>query len=125
MNKKRPINLDLSTMKFPVMAITSIFHRVSGLLLFLLLPVIIYFLGRSLQSAQSFAELQTLIMTNQYIKALLWVFSAALIYHLFAGIRHLIMDLGFGEHLEAGRKSAIAVMICSIFVMILLGFWIW
>jgi succinate dehydrogenase / fumarate reductase cytochrome b subunit len=124
-NKKRPINLDLSTMKFPVMAVTSILHRVSGLLLFLLLPLIIYFLQRSLQSAQSFAELQTLMMTNQYIKVLLWVFSAALIYHLFAGIRHLIMDIGFGEHLEAGRKSAMVVMVCSIFVMILLGFWIW
>ena len=54
MNKKRPINLDLATIRFPVMAIASIFHRISGIGIFVLLPVIMWYLDKSLQSEASF-----------------------------------------------------------------------
>lgn len=124
MNKKRPINLDLGTLKFPPMAIASILHRISGVLLFLLLPLILYFLSLSLENAESFANLQTLL-TNPFAKVVLWAFSAALVYHLLAGIRHLLMDLGIGEHLSEGRHTAIFVIGCSVVLTLLLGIWIW
>ncbi|MBX9703144.1 MAG: succinate dehydrogenase, cytochrome b556 subunit [Silvanigrellaceae bacterium] len=124
MNKKRPINLDLGTMKFPAMAIASILHRVSGTVLFLLLPMILYFLSLSLKNAQSFLHLQEMVAAPRF-KILLWVFGAALIYHLTAGIRHLLMDLGVGEGLPAGRYSALLVIGLSIVLTLLLGVWIW
>ncbi len=111
-------------MHFPVMAIVSVLHRVSGVLLFLLLPVILYFLSLSLLNEGSFADLQ-MLFTNPFIKLLLWVFSSALIYHIFAGIRHLIMDLGLGETLVAARKTAIFVILLTFVSVIGLGVWIW
>lgn len=124
MNKKRPVNLDLGTLKFPVMSIASILHRISGLVLFLLLPMMLYFLKLSLDSLQSFADLQ-IMLASPWLKVLLWAFATALIYHLLAGIRHLLMDIGIGEHLEQGRKSAVFVIGCSVILTILLGIWIW
>ena len=124
MNKKRPVNLDLGTLKFPAMAIASILHRISGLVLFLLLPLMLYFLKLSLDGAASYADLQG-TLSNPFIKIVLWAFSAALIYHVLAGIRHLLMDCGVGEHLGESRKSAIFVIGCSVILTIFLGIWIW
>ncbi|KTD64687.1 succinate dehydrogenase, cytochrome b556 subunit [Legionella spiritensis] len=124
MNKKRPVNLDLTTIKFPPMAIASILHRISGVVLFLLLPVIIYFLDLSLRNAGTFSNLQMLLEQFHW-KLLLWVFLAALIYHVLAGIRHVLMDIGYGEHLKAGRLSALAVIILAVILTIFAGIWIW
>ncbi len=123
-NKKRPVNLDLSSMKYPPMAIASILHRISGLALFLLLPMMLYFLSLSLRSVDSFEHLQTML-TSPYCKVLLWVFSSAFVYHVIAGIRHLLMDIGMGEQLGASRQSAKIVIVFAIIATIFLGIWIW
>lgn len=124
MNQKRPVNLNLGTMKFPAMAIASILHRISGLILFILLPIMLYFLGLSLKSAESFSSLLAMLI-NPYYKIVLWVFSAALIYHLLAGVRHIIMDMGYGESVNAGRRSAIFMISLAVILTIILGIWIW
>ncbi len=124
MNHKRPVNLDLGSLKYPPMAIVSILHRMSGLVLFILLPMMLYFLHLSLLSAESFSMLQSMLACS-YNKFLLWVFGSALIYHVMAGIRHILMDLSFGEQLKAGRQSAVAVIFFSVILMILLGVWLW
>lgn len=124
MNHQRPVNLDLGSLKFPPMAIASILHRISGLVLFLLLPIMMYFLSVSLQSSVSFDNLQTLL-TNVYCKVILWAFTAALVYHVLAGFRHVFMDLGFGEHLVTARRSAIILIALAIVLTIFLGVWIW
>lgn len=123
-NHKRPINLDLGTLKFPTMAIASILHRISGLLIFILLPFIMYFLSLSLKSSESFDHLKELLM-NPYYKFILWAFSAAFVYHVIAGIRHILLDLGIGEHLAAAQRSAVAVIILATISTIFLGVWIW
>ena len=102
------------------MAIVSILHRMSGLLLFLLMPLMLYFLQLSLNSPQSFADLRH-TLANPWLKIVLWAFSAALVYHLLAGIRHLLMDLGWGEQLSQGRTSASLVIGCSVILTIFLG----
>lgn len=124
MNKKRPVNLDLSTLKFPPMAIASVLHRISGVALFLLLPVMLFILCKSLQSEEIFAQTKTML-TNPGYKLVLWAFSAAMIYHVLAGIRHILMDMGFGEHLQAGRRSSILVIVLAVILTIFLGIWIW
>ncbi len=111
-------------MKFPPMAIISILHRISGLGIFLLLPVMIYFLNQALYSPESFNAL-TVKLAQPLNKLILWAFTAAWIFHLIAGIRHLLMDAGWGEHLESGRQSAIIAIALSVIFTILAGIWIW
>lgn len=106
------------------MAIASILHRLSGLALFFLFPVILYYLDLSLGSPSSFAALHV-TLENTTSKLVLWVFGAALIFHLLAGVRHLIMDVGYGEHLSSGRHSAIGVIVAAIILTLILGFWLW
>ena len=125
MNRKRPVNLDLTTIKFPIMAISSILHRISGVVLFLLFPMMIYFLEMSLKNAGTFTELQLWLQNNLCYRFLVWVFGAAIIYHLLAGIRHMVMDLGYGEQVSAGQRTATFVIVATIFLTLLLGFWIW
>ena len=122
--KKRPVNLDLGSLKFPPMAIASILHRISGLALFILLPVMLFILGKSLQSDEVFAQTKSML-DSPYYKLALWAFGTAMLYHVLAGIRHLIMDMGFGEHLKTARFSAIFVIILSVILTIFLGIWIW
>lgn len=124
MNKKRPINLDLTTLKFPPMAIASILHRISGILIFVLLPVMLFLLAKSLHSEDSFYIVKSTI-THPMYKLTLWAFASAMFYHLLAGIRHMIMDLGVGEHLAAARNSAIVVIVLAIIATIFLGIYLW
>ena len=124
MNDKRPVNLDLSTIKFPVTAIASITHRVTGVAIFLALPILLWMLDRSLASPESFADLKEL-MTSPLVKLVVWAILAVLLYHLVAGIRHLIMDTGVGESLEGGRRGAKLVFIISAVLILLVGAWIW
>lgn len=124
MNDKRPVNLDLTTIKFPVTAIVSIVHRMTGVAIFLALPVLLWMLDRSLASPESFADLKVL-MTSPLVKLLVWAILAVLLYHLVAGIRHLIMDAGVGESLEGGRRAAKLVFAITAVLILLVGVWIW
>ncbi len=125
MNQQRPVNLDLGSIKFPPMAIASILHRISGLVLFLLLPIMLYFLRQSLASPESFEHLQILIKTCAWHKLLIWGFSSAWLYHLLAGIRHLLMDTGMGETVHAARRSALIVIGLSILGIMIMGACLW
>lgn len=88
------------------------------------MPVMLYFLSQSLLSEDSYANLHT-ILNRTCSKCLLWAFSSALLYHALAGIRHVLMDLGLGEHLATARRSANLVIILAIILAIFLGIWIW
>jgi succinate dehydrogenase / fumarate reductase cytochrome b subunit len=106
------------------MAIASILHRLSGILLFLLFPWMLYLLNRSLISEVDF-QATRMLLTAPLAKFFLWAFLSALIYHLIAGIRHICMDLGWGEGLAAGRRSSLAVIVLSAILIIFLGISLW
>lgn len=124
MKKQRPVNLDLKTMKFPIPAIASILHRISGIILFLLIPVMLCILNCSLKSADDFARVAS-YFANPITKLLVWGFVSALIYHLLAGLRHIAMDMGFGETLSAGRTTARLVIALSLILIITAGWLLW
>lgn len=124
MNDKRPVNLDLTTIKFPVTAIASITHRMTGVAIFVAIPVLLWMLNRSLASPESFADLKQL-MTSPLAKLVVWAILAVILYHLVAGIRHLIMDMGMGETLEGGRRGAFATFIVTAVLILLAGAWVW
>lgn len=124
MKDNRPKNLDLTTIHFPLPAIVSILHRISGVVLFAATAVLLWLLGQSLSSEEGFRQVRQWLDTPA-VKLLIWAVLAGLLYHLFAGIRHLLMDMGIGESLEGGRLGAWLVLVASLIGIVLAGIWIW
>lgn len=124
MNHKRPVNLDISTIKLPVTAKVSILHRVSGVILVAAVAVLMWMLDTSLESAEGFASISE-IFSSTPAKMLLWACLAALAYHLVAGLRHLLMDMGIGESLEGGKRGAVLVFVIALVLIVLAGVWVW
>ncbi|MFM2482715.1 succinate dehydrogenase, cytochrome b556 subunit [Celerinatantimonas sp. YJH-8] len=115
----RPVNLDLQTMRFPVTAIASILHRVSGVITFFALAVLLSLLARSLSSADGFMAVQQWL-DSFVVKFCLWLILSVFIYHVVFGIRHMIMDLGYWEELIpaaiSSRIGFVIVIVCAIMV---------
>lgn len=109
MNSKSPI------------AVASILHRVSGIVLFLLVPVMLCILQTSLSSADSFAA----VFNHMALRFVAWIFVAATAYHFVMGIKHLLADAGMNEELKSGRTAAVisfviaAVLIVASFVWVM------
>lgn len=122
--KQRPVYLNLLQYRFPPMAIVSICHRISGVLLFLFLPLMLYILHHAVRSADSFAALAQCLQ-NGFMKFLIWAMLSAVWFHVVAGIRHLIMDCGIGESVKVGRITAYAVFVAAALLSISMGVWIW
>ena len=120
----RPVNLDLTRMKFPPMAIVSIMHRISGVLLFLFLPFLLYFWHVALQNAASFAHIHVLLATPM-MTVFLWLFVAAVGFHLMAGIRHMVMDFSICDSVCAARFTAWLLIVLEIALIALIGVWLW
>jgi len=119
----RPKNLNLFTIHFPLPAIVSILHRISGFFLFLLIPFVIWGFDYSLKP-EGFDTI-TRWMTSYYAKFIFLVTFAAFCFHLVAGIRHLLSDIHIGDTLKMGRLTAVLVFIVSILLIILAGIWLW
>ncbi|MDB5980514.1 MAG: succinate dehydrogenase [Pseudomonas sp.] len=124
MNSQRPVNLDLRTIKLPVTAYTSILHRISGIILFIGLAIMLYALSKSLGSEEGFGEVKA-CLNSVLAKLVIWGLLSALLYHLVAGVRHLIMDMGIGETLEGGKLGSQIVLAVSVVLIVLAGVWIW
>ena len=123
-NSQRPVNLDLRTIKLPITAYTSILHRVSGVILFLGIIVMLFALDKSLASEEGFAEVKA-CLASPLAKLIVWGLLSALLYHLVAGVRHLIMDMGVGESLEGGKLGSKIVIVISVVLIVLVGVWVW
>lgn len=124
MKDNRPTNLDLGSIKYPLPAITSLLHRISGAFIFVGVAVLLYLLDLSLSSAAGFAQVQE-ILSHTLAKLVIWAVLAGLLYHLIAGIKHLIMDLGIGETMQGGIIAARLVIALSALTIIVAGVWIW
>jgi len=121
---QRPVNLDLRTIKLPITAITSILHRISGIILFVGVFFMLLALSKSLGSEEGFADVKA-TLTSPLAKFIAWGLLSALLYHLVAGVRHLIMDTGVGETLEGGKLGSKIVIAISLVLIVLAGVWIW
>jgi succinate dehydrogenase / fumarate reductase, cytochrome b subunit len=120
----RPVNLDLTTFRFPPAAIASILHRVSGVILFLFIPLSLWMLQLSLASPEDFETVRE-YFDIFWVKLLIWAALSGLFYHLVAGIRHLFMDAGVGEEKCSGQWSGKLVIGVGIVLSILVGVWLW
>ena len=124
MKDGRPVNLDISTMCLPITAWSSISHRISGVLIIPMLSFFLWALQVSLESEASFEALK-IYLQAPIIKSGIWLMLTVYTYHLLAGVKHLIMDLGFGESFEAGVIGAKILFSCTGVCFGLIGFWLW
>lgn len=108
----RPVHLDLLRIHLPVTGWVSILHRVSGALLFLALPAGVLALSVSLADEAGFrrlADCASQPLAKLALLGLTWAFA----HHLFAGLRHLALDVDLGVARQAARRSSIAVLALS------------
>ncbi len=119
----RPKNLNLFTIRFPIPAIVSILHRISGFCLFILIPFILWGLDYSL-TEDGFTNLQQYLDIFA-VKLLVWLLLIPFCFHLIAGLRHLLMDVQVGVSLQSGRTMAKWVFIVSFVCIVLAGIWLW
>ena len=124
MSKPRPKHLDLTKIRFPVMAIVSGMHRISGAVLFLFVPLLLWLWQESLASPQSFAAF-TAVVAQPLMKIVLLGLLWGYLHHLCAGIRHLALDLDFGTELAAARASSKVVLAVSIGLTLAAGVALW
>ena len=118
-----PVYLNLLRIRFPVGAVTSIAHRLSGVLLFLSLPVLIYLLDLSLQSPESFEKALS-YLNNCRIEAGLVLIIWSFMHHLLSGIRFLLIDIDKGVTLAVARRSAWLVNLCAPVLTLACLWWI-
>ena len=124
MKKQRPVYLNLTQIQLPVAGLSSILHRISGIIMFVAIGILLWLLDLSLRSQESF-NMATSMLTHDLSKFVLWGILTAFIYHLIAGIRHMIMDAGYWEELEPGALSAKITIGISIVLSVMVGVWLW
>jgi len=118
--KKRPKNLDLATIRLPLPGILSILHRISGAVIFLLLPVLLWLFQSSLTSPETFATFKS-VVGNPLVKIVLLGLVWLYMHHFCAGIRYLLLDLHKGIDLESARLSSKIVFAVSIALTLIIG----
>lgn len=124
MNNRRPVYLNLFKIRLPLPGVVSIIHRISGALLFLLLPLLLYVLQLSLSSEQGFATVQQWLRLP-LVKLLLIGVIWGYLHHFCMGLRYLALDLDLGVGLPQARFSARLVLAVSISATALIGVWLW
>lgn len=118
--KKRPVWYNVNLLSLPFPGLVSIFHRVSGLVLFLLAFWLLYLLDASLESAEEFARFHQIVaqpLARLVLLGALWAY----LHHLCAGIRYLLLDLDVGVSLAPARASSFAVAAVSLTLTAVLG----
>lgn len=100
----RPVNLNLLTISLPVIGMSSILHRISGLAVFFSFPMVVWLFSISLKSEESFMFLSSLYQESVLLKLIGYLVLLGFTYHLLAGFKKLMSDaFGVGETLESGR----------------------
>ena len=119
--------IDALQYKLPLAGLVSILHRASGMLMFFLLPLVIWFFDNSITSEISFDKFASAFtagigfVPGFIIKLVALALIWAYLHHLIAGIRHLWMDATHSVTLAIGRASAISTLVSSLGLTAFLG----
>lgn len=122
--RPRPKYYDLNLANLPAPGLLSIFHRISGAALFLVIPLLLYILQQALQSDAGFAKWQG-ILSTPLCKLVLLGFVWSYLHHFFAGIRYLLLDVHVGVAKEPSQLSAKVVLVLGVLATVAVGVKIW
>lgn len=121
----RPKYVDINLLHLPVPGLVSIFHRVTGVVMFVfLIPALLYLLQSTLGSEAGFGRWRS-FFSEPVVKIIFLGFVWAYMHHFFAGIRFLLLDLHIGIALEPARRSAKLVLAAGLVATLLIGVRIW
>jgi succinate dehydrogenase / fumarate reductase cytochrome b subunit len=118
---------DLRNYRLPPAGIVSILHRVSGLLMFVLLPFIIWMFDTSVTSEVSFGGFRSAFVAGVgfvpgwFVKLVSLGLIWAYLHHFIAGLRHLWMDGTHSVSKQQGHSSALLTLGLSVVLTLLLG----
>ena len=124
---KKITNIDLMSIKsykFPITAISSILHRITGLVLLLATPFAVVMLYKALGGPVGYKNVCNLLIHTP-VSFFFWFFLSSVTYHILAGFRHIAMDMGFGENMATAKSTSIAVLILGIILAIFWGGFLW
>jgi succinate dehydrogenase / fumarate reductase, cytochrome b subunit len=124
MKTGRPVYLSLTQFRWPVAAIASISHRVTGVLLFVAPAYLLWLLGMAVESPAGFDRAAGML-AEPLAKLAMIALLATLAFHIFAGFKHLVMDFHHWDSLEGGRRGAIGVFVLTAVATVLAGVWLW
>jgi len=113
-------NLYLPGIRLPVGGVVSILHRISGILLVFSIPAFLWLLQQSLTGAEEFNRLLATLRTVP-VRLLLLAFLLILVHHLFAGIRHLLLDLDVGISRQGSQRGAWLVLTGVMIILVWAG----
>lgn len=122
--KKRPVFLEIHNIRLPIPGIVSILHRISGVVLFVMLPVLLCLLDGSLSAAETFDAYKSFgayPLVKLVLIGVLWAF----LHHMLAGVRFLLLDAHKGLELATARKTAKLVFAAALVLTVLLGGALW
>jgi succinate dehydrogenase / fumarate reductase, cytochrome b subunit len=123
--RERPVYLDLLAIRQPLPAIISILHRISGAVLFLVgIPFALWGLQASLGSPEAYASFAT-ALTHPVAKLVGIVLLWSYVHHLFAGVRHLLLDVHIGIDLAQARRSSAVVLVLALVVTLAVAIRLW
>ena len=121
---KPPIFLNLLKIQLPIAGVSSILHRISAVGIFVLLLPFSVVLVLASNSEEGFSTASYLLSFNS-LKVLLILLLTGLTYHYISGIRHLVMDFGYWQTLNAGKISAILTIVLSGLISLILLVVVW
>ena len=118
---------DLRNYRLPPAGIVSILHRISGVILFLLLPFVVWLFDTSVSSEVSFEVFTSAFsggigfLPGWIIKLVTLGVIGAYLIHFCAGVRHVIADVTHNVSKEQGKSSATIVLAVAGALTVLLG----
>lgn len=121
--KPRPIYLDLFLIRLPLPGFVSILHRISGFMLYLSIPLLLYLLQDSLSSEAHFSEFRTMLSSLPARLGMIFL-TWALSHHVLAGIRVLLLDIDIGISLQSARRSSKWVLAASLLTTLIASLWL-
>ena len=115
----------LANYRLPIPGIASIVHRITGVALFVCLLFVLAMLQMSLKSEAGFEVFRSIVWANPIAKIVLIGLLFAIVYHMIAGLRHMVQDTNAWLDLSVARATAFAVFGLSILVTALIVWRLW
>jgi succinate dehydrogenase / fumarate reductase, cytochrome b subunit len=120
---ERPLSPHLSVYKFKYTLVTSILNRLAGLVLAVGLLILAYWLVALAGGARAYAQARSILSFGVF-RTLYFLLLAAFVYHLVAGVRHLVWDCGVGLERATARRSAWIVAGISVALTLILAYFL-
>ncbi|MCK4833429.1 MAG: succinate dehydrogenase, cytochrome b556 subunit [Gammaproteobacteria bacterium] len=121
MSDERPVYLNLFKIRLPLPGIVSFAHRITGVLLFLSLPFLVYLLDLSIESQESFASFQ-MILEQPLMRLVQVLLLWSIAHHFFAGIRFLLIDAEIGVEKSQARMGAWLVILAEVITLLSIAY---